>query len=249
MEEKKKNSEKVINVEGLKKSFNSQHVLKGVDLQLYQGENLVILGKSGTGKSVLIKCLVRLIEPDEGSLVILSENIMELDAKKLTEYRKKVGFLFQGGALYDSMTVRENLLFPLERSGKGFSGSEMEDKIHETLKNVNLEDAIDKWPAELSGGMKKRIALARTLILHPKIILYDEPTTGLDAVTAKDISHLILEMQENYDVSSIIITHDINCAKITSNRILMLKNGKFYDEGTYDELSDSSDSWTRAFFK
>ncbi|MBS0000530.1 MAG: ATP-binding cassette domain-containing protein [Cyclobacteriaceae bacterium] len=241
--------EPVIEVRGLKKSFNGEAILNGVDLKLMKGENLVIIGKSGSGKSVLIKCLVRLIEPEEGSMKVLDQDITKLEGRNLNEYRRNVGFLFQGGALYDSMTVRQNLMFPLKRSVKKMNKEEMEERVHEMLKNVKLEDAIDKWPGELSGGMKNRIALARTLVLQPRIIFYDEPTSGLDALTSKEISNLIVEMQENHQVSSVIITHDISCVKITSNRINILKEGTIVDEGTYEEMSNREDPWINAFFK
>jgi len=239
---------KVIEVKGLKKSFNGTFVLNGIELSLCEGENLVIIGKSGTGKSVLIKCLVRLIEPDEGSMNILGKDIIGLKDDELTQYRRKVGFLFQGGALYDSMTVRENLLFPLKRNEPGLTTEEQEERILEMLQSVKLEKAMNKWPSELSGGMKNRIALARTLVLRPEIIFYDEPTAGLDAVTSKEISNLILEMQKEHNVSSIIITHDISCVRITSNRINMLREGKIADEGDYDDLKSNKDPWIRAFF-
>jgi phospholipid/cholesterol/gamma-HCH transport system ATP-binding protein len=239
----------VMEIQGLKLSFNDFHVLNKLDFELYQGENLVIIGKSGTGKSVLIKCLVRLIEPDAGTIRVLGSEINRLNRRQLTDYRKKVGFLFQGGALYDSMTVRQNLLFPLERSQKNLSRAKREERIMEVLASVNLEHAVDKWPSELSGGMKKRIALARTLVLRPEIILYDEPTSGLDAVTSKEISNLIVETQKKFNTSSIIITHDINCARITANRISILKEGNFKQEGTYEELRQIEDPWITAFFE
>jgi phospholipid/cholesterol/gamma-HCH transport system ATP-binding protein len=240
--------ETVADIEHLKKSFGDNEVLKDLSFKINRGENLAIFGKSGSGKSVLIKCLVGLIEPDEGKIVLLDQNISELNTEDLNKLRKKIGFLFQSGALYDSMTVRENLEFPL-RDLKGKPQSEIDELVIEALKNVGLESAIDKMPSELSGGMRKRIGLARTLILKPDIILYDEPTTGLDPITSKEISQLILDIQKKYNTSSIIITHDIECAHIASNRIIMIKDGASAAEGTFEELSTSKDEWVRSFFK
>lgn len=235
-------------IEHLKKSFGDNDVLKDMNLKIEKGENLVVLGKSGSGKSVLIKCLVGLIEPDDGKIVLLGKDISELKSDELNLLRKKVGFLFQSAALYDSMTVRENLEFPL-RDLKSKPKEEIDALVIEALKNVGLEEAIDKMPSELSGGMRKRVGLARTLILKPEIILYDEPTTGLDPITSKEISHLILDVQKKYNTASIIITHDVECARITSNRIIILKDGKTVAEGTFKELSESKDEWVRSFFK
>lgn len=242
-------NEWVIKAQNLVKSFGNNHVLQGMNFHLYKGESLVVLGKSGTGKSVLIKCIVRLIEPDEGDLHVLEYDVPELHYDELQEMRRKVGFLFQGGALYDSMTVRENLEFPIIRQKISISEGEMNDLIEETLSHVGLKEAMDKMPSELSGGMKKRAALARTLVLKPQIILYDEPTTGLDPVTSKEISYLLKEMQEQYQISSIIITHDIPCAKITSDRIFIIDEGKFRVKGTFKDLKNSDEEWVRAFFK
>lgn len=239
--------EQVVEITHLKKSFGKNAVLKDMNLTLSQGENLVVLGKSGTGKSVLIKCLVGLIEPDEGKLVVLGKDISELDGKELNELRKKIGFLFQSAALYDSMTVRENLEFPL-RDLHTLTQEEMDQKVTEALQNVGLSEAIDKMPSELSGGMRKRIGLARTLILNPVIMLYDEPTTGLDPITSREISKLILEMQKKYNTASIIITHDIECARITANRVLIMNEGKSVAEGSFKELEASTDEWVRSFF-
>jgi len=241
-------SEIVVKVEHLKKSFGGKHVLVDVNLEIARGENTVVLGKSGSGKSVLIKCMVGLIKQDEGTLLILDQNINELNIKDLNVIRQKIGFLFQSGALYDSMTVRQNLEFPL-RGLKGDERNEIENLIVEALKNVGLEDAIDKMPSELSGGMRKRLGLARTLILKPEIMLYDEPTTGLDPITSKEISKLILEVQKKYNTTSIIITHDIECARITANRVIVLKDGEFAAEGTFKELEKSEDKWVRSFFE
>jgi len=238
----------VAKIEHVKKSFGSNHVLKDISFQIEKGENVAILGKSGSGKSVLIKCLVGLIEPDAGKIILLDKNIYNLNNEELNSLRKKVGFLFQSAALYDSMSVRENLEFPL-RSTKSMSLEDIDYLVIETLASVGLEDAIDKMPSELSGGMRKRVGLARALILKPEIILYDEPTTGLDPITSKEISQLILEIQKKHNTASIIITHDLECAAITSNRLIMIKDGVFFAEGTYKELSKSKDEWVRSFFK
>lgn len=240
--------EPVIEIKGLCKSFGNNHILKGIDLTIRHGENVVVLGKSGSGKSVLIKCIVSLIEPDEGSIKVLDKNISGLDNKELNEVRLKTGFLFQNAALYDSMTVRENLDFPLRRTFKQLSEQEREEMIITALTDVGLEAAIDKMPSELSGGMRKRIGLARSLILKPEIMLYDEPTTGLDTVTSREISELILEMQKKNKTSSIIITHDMACAKLTGDRVVVFKDGVIGAEGTYEELEKSSDKWVKSFF-
>jgi phospholipid/cholesterol/gamma-HCH transport system ATP-binding protein len=240
--------ETIAEITGLKKSFGNNEVLNGVSLKIEKGENLVVFGKSGSGKTVLIKCLIGLLEPDEGKIVLLGKDISGLNEEELNELRKKVGFLFQSAALYDSMTVRENLEFPL-RGLKSKSEDEVEALVKEALKNVGLEDAIDKMPSELSGGMRKRVGLARSLILKPEIILYDEPTTGLDPITSKEISHLILDVQKKYNAAAIIITHDRECARITANQMIILKDGKFIAEGAFEELSKSKDEWISSFFK
>ncbi len=238
----------MIKVQDLHKSFGDKTILDGINLHLKKGENLGILGKSGMGKSVLTKCIVRLIEPDSGEIKIMDKDVLSLKKKELNEVRKNIGYLFQGGALYDSMSVRENLEFPIKRTNLFQSEDELKQMIEKTLRSVQLLDSIDKMPAELSGGMRKRIGLARALILKPKIILYDEPTTGLDSVTSAEISNLILKVQEEYDASSIIITHDMKCAEKTTNRLLILDNGIFFAEGKYDELASSKDEKIRAFF-
>jgi phospholipid/cholesterol/gamma-HCH transport system ATP-binding protein len=239
----------VIEINNLRKGFDNQKVLEDVTLKLYNSENLVVLGKSGTGKSVLIKCIVRLLNPDAGTINILGNDVDKLSAKNLGELRKKIGFLFQSGALYDSMTVKQNLEFPLRRIKKNLTQSEIEGKVKEVLENVGLPDALDKMPSQLSGGMRKRISLARTIIVDPMIMLYDEPTTGLDPVTSDEISSLINDVQKKYKTSSIIITHDIECARATANRIIMLHNGKVYSEGSLEEFEKSNDDLVRAFFK
>jgi phospholipid/cholesterol/gamma-HCH transport system ATP-binding protein len=246
--QEKEGQEAVVNIKGLKKSFGSKSVLKNITLTLGKGENLVVLGKSGTGKSVLIKCMMRLIQPDEGEIEVLGKTILQLKEKELNDMRKSIGFLFQSAALYDSMTVGENLEFPL-RGEKKVSAEEKNKRVIEALQNVGLEESIHKMPSELSGGMRKRIGLARTMMLKPKIMLYDEPTTGLDPITSKEISKLILDVQKKYNTSSIIITHDMECARITANRIIILKEGEVAMEGTYEELKKSEDEWIRSFFE
>ncbi|MCX6181689.1 MAG: ATP-binding cassette domain-containing protein [Bacteroidetes bacterium] len=240
--------ETVVEIRHLKKSFGKNEVLKDINLKIEKGENMVVFGKSGSGKSILIKCLVGLVQPDAGEVLILGKDICKLNDDELNALRKKVGFLFQSGALYDSMSVRENLEFPL-RGNKTNTKEETEALVIEALKNVGLEDAIDKMPTELSGGMRKRIGLARTLILKPEIILYDEPTTGLDPITSKEISHLILEVQKKFNTSSIIITHDVECARLTANRMIIIKEGTSDITGTFKELSESKDETIRAYFQ
>jgi phospholipid/cholesterol/gamma-HCH transport system ATP-binding protein len=246
---KKQEGPVVVAMEHLKKSFGDNDVLRDINLVMNRGENLVILGQSGTGKSVLIKCIVGLVDPDEGKLLILGQNIDELKEKELLGLRKKIGFLFQSSALYDSMTVRDNLEFPLRRQLGSISKEQMDSLVKEALQNVGLAETIDKMPSELSGGMRKRLGLARTLILKPEIMLYDEPTAGLDPITSKEISTLILEVQHTYDTSSIIITHDIECARRTANRIIVIKEGICVAEGSYTDLKNSADAWVRSFFE
>ncbi len=239
----------VVDIKNLRKSFGNQEVLKNVSLKLFNGENLVVLGKSGSGKSVLIKCIVGLLNADSGSINVLGENVNELNSQDLGELRKKVGFLFQSGALYDSMTVKQNLEFPLHRVRKELTQKEIEEKVEEALENVGLSDAINKMPSQLSGGMRKRISLARTIVVDPLIMLYDEPTTGLDPVTSDEISLLINSIQKKYKTSSIIITHDIECARETANRVIMLQDGEVYLEGNLTEFEKSDDPTIRSFFK
>ena len=244
-----KDNEKVVEIKNLRKSFGNQEVLKDVSLDLYKEENLVVLGKSGSGKSVLIKCLVGLIIPDGGKVTVFGKNVVKINEKELNEIRKKIGFLFQGAALYDSMTVKQNLEFPLKRIHKSLSQEEVDIKINEALENVGLLDALHKMPSQLSGGMRKRIGLARTIIVDPEIMLYDEPTTGLDPITSDEISNLINEVQKKYHTSSIIITHDLDCARATANRVAMLKDGEVYANGSLKEMENSSDEWIKSFFK
>lgn len=237
----------VIEVKNLQKSFRNMEILRGIDLKLHKGENIGIIGKSGCGKSVLTKCIVRLVEPDEGEVYISGNDVLTMNDNELTEIRKKVGYLFQGGALYDSMNIRENLEFPIRRTQFIRHRQEVESMVVEALENVGLLSAIHKMPAELSVGMRKRIGLARAIILKPEIIFYDEPTSGLDRLTAGEISDLIVEIQEKYQASSIIITHDLKCAKTATNNIKLLKNGLFYAQGTFDELIHSDDKEVRDY--
>jgi phospholipid/cholesterol/gamma-HCH transport system ATP-binding protein len=238
----------VIEIIDLHKSFDDNDVLKGVNLTVNKGEDLVILGRSGEGKSITIKCIVGLVIPDKGSIKVLGEEIIGLKRTELNQIRVKIGFLFQSGALYDSMSVRENLEFTLKRHSKKLTAQETESQILDVLDSVGLADAIDKMPSELSGGMRKRIGLARTLILKPEIILYDEPTTGLDTITSKEISELILDIKKKRKTTSIIITHDMSCAKLTADRVMILKDGVIHAEGKYEELEKSEDKWVRSFF-
>lgn len=242
-------NKQVIKINNLRKSFGDQEVLKNVSLQLFNGENLVVLGKSGSGKSVLIKCIVGLLNPGGGTIEVLGEDVGTLKNNELGELRKKIGFLFQSGALYDSMTVKQNLEFPLRRIKRELSQKEIDEKVKEVLENVGLADAMDKMPSQLSGGMRKRISLARTIVVDPLIMLYDEPTTGLDPVTSDEISLLIDRIQKKYKTSSIIITHDIECARMTANRVIMLLDGEVYKEGKLAEFEKSNDLIIKSFFK
>lgn len=236
-----------VEIKNISKSFGDMVVLDDVSLTVDENENIVIFGRSGTGKSVLLKCLVGLLEPDEGKILVDGENILEWDIEKLNELRKQTGFLFQGAALYDSMTVRENLEFPLIRNFD-FSEEEREHKVKTVLEKVGLEKSIDKMPAELSGGMKKRIGLARTIITEPKLILYDEPTTGLDPITTKEISRLIVDLQKDIDATSIIVTHDLVCAKIVADFAVIIKDAKLKFRGKLKELTQSDDEFIKNFF-
>ncbi|MBP6757645.1 MAG: ATP-binding cassette domain-containing protein [Flavobacterium sp.] len=238
----------VIVIKNLYKSFGENEILKGINLTVNKGENLVILGRSGSGKSVTIKCLVGLVKADKGEIKIFDEEVTAVNDDDLNEIRVNIGFMFQNGALYDSMSVRQNLRFTLKHHTQNLDEPEIESKIIEALENVGLEGSIDKMPSELSGGMKKRIALARAIIIKPEIILYDEPTSGLDTITSREISELILSVQKKYKTSSIIITHDMACAKTTGNRIIILSEGTINAEGTYAELEKSKDEWVHSFF-
>ncbi|MEN8187284.1 MAG: ATP-binding cassette domain-containing protein [Bacteroidota bacterium] len=241
------NIEPILKIQDLRKNFGDNHVLKGFNMELFDGENLVVMGKSGSGKSVMIKCIVGLIQPDKGSIEIMDKDIMKLEHNELDFLRTEIGFLFQGSALYDSMTVRENLEFPLRIHNEKLK---KKDKlVLDALESVGLAHAIDLMPNELSGGMKRRIALARAIILHPKIIIYDEPTSGLDPITAKEIIELMREIQVKYGSSSLIITHDVDCARVIANRMILLIDGINYAEGTFKELSSLKEKKVQAFFK
>jgi phospholipid/cholesterol/gamma-HCH transport system ATP-binding protein len=241
--------ETVIAINGLKKSFGEKDVLKDITLDVYRGENVVVLGRSGTGKSVTIECIVGLLKPDGGSLKVFGDEVADMSDKELKELRIKVGFLFQSGALYDSMTVRENMEFPLTRVLKLKDQAEIDQRVEEVLDSVGLLEAIDKMPSDLSGGMRKRAGLARTLIVRPEIMLYDEPTTGLDPITSREISKLVMDMQEKYKTTSIIITHDMECARITADRVVVMDDGKYIAEGSFDELHKSNNKIVASYFK
>ncbi|ARK10245.1 ATP-binding cassette domain-containing protein [Fibrella sp. ES10-3-2-2] len=238
----------VIQIKDLHVAFGDNYVLRGVDLDLYKGENLVVLGRSGTGKSVLIKVLVGLLKPDSGTVKVLDEDVTALDSIALDQLRLKVGFSFQNSALYDSMTVRENLEFPLVRNVRNLTRAEINRQVEEALDDVGLKQAINQVPSELSGGQRKRIGIARTLILKPEIMLYDEPTAGLDPITCTDINNLINEVQERHGASSIIITHDLTCAKTVGDRIAMLFDGQFQRVGTFDEVFATEDERVKQFY-
>lgn len=238
----------VINVENLSKSFGDRQILRDVDLKLFRGENLVVLGRSGTGKSVLIKLISGLLKPDSGTINVLGEIVNDLKERDLMQLRLRIGFSFQNSALYDSMTVRENLEFPLVRNKRNLTRAEIDREVEDVLEGVGLSQAINQMPSELSGGQKKRIGIARTLILRPDIMLYDEPTAGLDPITCLDINTLINEVQERYRTSSIIITHDLACAKMVGDRMVMLLDGRFERQGTFEEIFDTNDDRVKPFY-
>jgi phospholipid/cholesterol/gamma-HCH transport system ATP-binding protein len=243
-----KKEEVVIHAKGVKKGFVDKEVLKNITFDLKRGENMVVLGKSGSGKSVTIQCIVGMLKPDAGELTVFGENVAEMNDEDLKQLRIKIGFLFQSGALYDSMTVRENLEFPLTRVLKLTDQQDIDKRVEEVLDGVGLLDAIDKLPSDLSGGMRKRVGLARTMIVKPEIMLYDEPTTGLDPITSREISELILNMQKKYKTSSIIITHDMECARITADRVVVMDDGEYIAEGSYKELQKSDNKIVKSFF-
>lgn len=240
--------EPLISIENVWKSFKKNKVLKGLNLSVNKGESLVILGRSGSGKSVCIKCIVGLIKADKGQILVFGSDVTKLKTEALNKIRIRIGFMFQNGALYDSMSVRDNLAFTLKHHTKDLEASQIEKKTIEALEAVGLSEAIDKMPSELSGGMRKRVGLARTLIIQPEIILYDEPTSGLDTITAREISELMVSIQKKQQTTAIIITHDMACAKATGNRIMILKEGVIHAEGTYSELENSNDEWVHSFF-
>ncbi len=242
-------ADQVLVIRHLYKSFGDNHVLADVNLELTKGENVVVLGKSGSGKSVLIKCIIGLLKPDKGSIEVFGKNIPDIRNDDLDKIRAKVGFLFQSNALYDSMTVRENLEFPLRRHWIRVSQDEVNNMVLEALEDVGLAHTINMMPAELSGGMRKRIALARTLILKPEIILYDEPTTGLDPITAKEIIELMVEIQKKYSTASLIISHDMTCVRMAGDRVVILVDGRCYANGTFEQLTQNIDPKVKQFFE
>ena len=241
-------TEKVIEIKNLYKAFGSYQVLENASLDLYKGENLVVLGKSGTGKSVLIKIIIGLLKPDSGLVNVLDHVVDDISYEQLLALRLRVGFSFQNSALYDSMTVRENLEFPLVRNRRDLSKKEVKDLVEEMLDAVGLSQTINQMPSELSGGQRKRIGIARTLILKPEIMLYDEPTAGLDPITSKEINKLINTVQERYHTSAIVITHDLTCAKETGNRVAMLVERSFERQGSFDDIFNSGDPQAQPFF-
>ena len=242
-------NEIAISIMDLYKSFGENHVLRGVNLEVKNKENVVVLGRSGTGKSVLIKIVCGLLKPDEGSVNVLGKEVELLNEKELQKLRLQIGFSFQSSALYDSMTVRENLAFPLVRHSKHLSKKEVTQQIERVLDAVGLLQTINQMPAELSGGQRKRIGIARTLILQPKIMLYDEPTSGLDPITSIEINKLINQVKHQFNTTSIIITHDLTCAKTTGDKVSMLFDGKFIKQGTFDEVFASEDERIQNFYK
>ena len=251
MEKKNKHidrTKKVISIHELYKSFGTNHVLRGIDLDVYQGENVAVLGRSGTDKSVLIQIIAGLLKPDKGSVNVLGNDVTNISFRELEQLRLRIGFSFQSSALYDSMTVRENLEFPLLRTSKQLSREQVNQAVEQALDAVGLSQTINQWPAELSGGQRKRIGIARTLIMQPTIMLYDEPTAGLDPITSMEINDLINEVQERFNTSSIIITHDLTCAKATGDRVAVLLDGRFAREGTFEEVFASADERLKSFY-
>ena len=239
----------VIDIKGIYKSFGNNQVLRGINLEVSRGENVVVLGRSGTGKSVLIKIICGLLTQDEGSVIVLGQDVKNINRKQLEELRLKVGFSFQMSALYDSMTVGENIAFPLKRNFKNLSKKEVDDRVDSVLNSVSLLKSKDQFPAELSGGQKKRIGIARTLVLRPEVMLYDEPTAGLDPISSIEINALIKNIKEEFSVSSIIITHDLVCAKTTGDRLVMMFDGVVQKQGTFDEVFDSEDERIKSFYE
>lgn len=238
----------VISIRDLYKSFGTNHVLRGIDLDVFQGENVVVLGRSGTGKSVLIKIIAGLLKPDKGTVNVLGSDVAHISYRELEKLRLRIGFSFQNSALYDSMTVRENLEFPLLRNSKHLSRTDITRAVEKALEAVGLSQTINQWPAELSGGQRKRIGIARTLIMQPAIMLYDEPTAGLDPITSMEINELILEVQKKFNTSSIIITHDLTCAKVTGDRLAVLLEGRFVQEGSFEQVFSSGDERLKSFY-
>ncbi|WP_205513487.1 ABC transporter ATP-binding protein [Longitalea arenae] len=241
-------TKRVISIRGLHKSFGTNHVLRGIDLDIFQGENVVVLGRSGTGKSVLIKIIAGLLKPDSGSVNVLGNDVERISYRELEKLRLRIGFSFQSSALYDSMTVRENLEFPLLRNSKHLSTQQVRQAVEKALDAVGLSQTINQWPGELSGGQRKRIGIARTLIMQPAIMLYDEPTAGLDPITSMEINDLINEVQERFNTSSIIITHDLTCAKSTGDRVAVLLDGRFVKQGSFEEVFTSGDERIKSFY-
>jgi phospholipid/cholesterol/gamma-HCH transport system ATP-binding protein len=241
-------TKQVISIRDLHKSFGTNHVLRGIDLDIYQGENVAVLGRSGTGKSVLIKIIAGLLKPDKGSVNVLGHDVATISNRQLDKLRLRIGFSFQSSALYDSMKVRENLEFPLLRNSKHLSIDQVNQAVEKALEAVGLSQTINQWPSELSGGQRKRIGIARTLIMQPAIMLYDEPTAGLDPITSMEINELINEVQKKYDTSSIIITHDLTCAKSTGDRLVVLLDGRFVQEGSFEDVFASGDERLKSFY-
>jgi phospholipid/cholesterol/gamma-HCH transport system ATP-binding protein len=241
-------TKQIIVIRDLHKSFGANHVLRGIDLDVCQGENVVVLGRSGTGKSVLIKIIAGLLKPDKGSVNVLGNEVAAINYRQLEQLRLRIGFSFQSSALYDSMTVRENLEFPLLRNSKHLSVEQVNQAVEKALEAVGLSQTINQWPAELSGGQRKRIGIARTLIMQPAIMLYDEPTAGLDPITSMEINDLINEVQKRYNTSSIIITHDLTCAKATGDRLVVLLDGRFVREGSFEDVFSSGDERLQSFY-